>query len=200
MRNHARPPWGVVRSSFLAGPCRQIWVPAGPHLSPKEAATTELHSSPEELHPPGQIGKVLNNLPPPNTALQNLHLDMMLIPQHNSTPVGGRTALFAENWRKLSQDPWIHSTITGYQLPLQFWPKRHHSTANLREDQRLILQSEIHKLEKRCRSISKASTYLHNKPYVCGSQNRWRLEANHRPKISQLLPTTRGGRTRFKHL
>ena len=71
---------------------------------------------------------------------------MALLSQHSSTPVGGRTAQFAENWRKLSQDPWIYSSITGYQLPLQYWPKRHHSAANLREDQRLILQSEIHKL------------------------------------------------------
>ena len=71
---------------------------------------------------------------------------MALLSQHSSTPVRGRIAQFAENWRKLSQDPWINSTITGYQLTLQYCPKRHHSAANLREDQRLILQSEIHKL------------------------------------------------------
>ena len=73
-------------------------------------------------------------------------LDITLTAQRISSPAGGRTTQFAENWMKLSQDPWIHFTITGYQLPLQCWLSRNHSAANLKEDERLILQSEIHEL------------------------------------------------------
>ena len=69
---------------------------------------------------------------------------------------------------KLSQDPWIHSTITGYQLPLQCWPKRNHSTANLKEDKRLILQSKIHKLVEKgaVQRIKQSHAYLTSPMFV----------------------------------
>ena len=169
---------------FSAGLCRQIWVPTGPYLSPKEAASPEANSSPEESQQLGQITKIFPP-PPPNNAFQILQLDMTPITRHVSSPVGGRTAQFVENWMKLSQDPWIHSTITGYQLPLQCWPKRNHSTA---EDKRLILQSKIHKLVKKVLFNHKAITCLPNKLHVCGPQKRRRLEANHRSEILQFLP------------
>ena len=42
----------------------------------------------------------------------------------------------------------------------------------------------------RCRSTNKAIKCSYNKPYVCGSQKRRRLEANYRSEISQFLPGT----------
>jgi len=38
-------------------------------------------------------------------------------------PVGGRLAQFAHNWKCLTGDPWVLSTVQGYQLPLNQWPQ-----------------------------------------------------------------------------
>ena len=190
MRNHKRPPWDVARSSFFGralsanlGPDRAIPIPQRSSISRSQLLTRRIPTTWANHQ----------NLPPPNNAFQILQLDMTPITRHVSSPVGGRTAQFVENWMKLSQDPWIHSTNTGYQLPLQCCPKRNHSTANLKEDQRLILHSEIHKLVEKGCSTNKAITSLHNKPYVCGLQKRRRLEANHRPEIPQFLPRATTG-------
>ena len=70
---------GHSKSSFFGRALSANLGPSRATPTPKEAATPEPLSSAEELHPPGQIGKILNNIPPPNSALQALHLDMALL-------------------------------------------------------------------------------------------------------------------------
>ena len=74
---------------------------------------------------------------------------MDLLTQHIATPVAERTALFLENWARLSQDPWVLSTVRGYQIPLQHWPERHWSTITVREEQQSVLQEEVAKLREK---------------------------------------------------
>ena len=57
-----------------------------------------------------------------------------------ATPMAGRTALFLENWARLTQDPWVLSTVRGYQIPLEHWPEKHWSTITVREEQQSVLQ------------------------------------------------------------
>jgi len=42
---------------------------------------------------------------------------------HACTPVGGRLAQFAHNWKRLTGDQWVLLTVQGYQLPLNQWPQ-----------------------------------------------------------------------------
>ena len=74
---------------------------------------------------------------------------MNLLTQYVLTPVAGRTALFLENWARLTQDPWVLSTVKGYQIPLEHWPDKHWSTVIIREEQHSILQDEVAKLREK---------------------------------------------------
>jgi hypothetical protein len=48
-------------------------------------------------------------------AIQYLHFkDVGVV----HAPVGGRLAIFQENWHKLTKDPWILNTIMGYEIDL----------------------------------------------------------------------------------
>lgn len=75
-----------------------------------------------------------------------LQLDITIVAQNVTRPVGGRTSQFIANWNKLTQDQWVLSTAQGYQLPLGQWPSRQLSISKLTDNQLAILQLEIQKL------------------------------------------------------
>ena len=79
---------------------------------------------PGNLQGDWQNGK---QIPLPQSTFLALNLNLHLLSQHVSTPVAGRTALFLENWSKLTKDSWVLSAIRGYQIPLQHWPEKHRS-------------------------------------------------------------------------
>ena len=151
-RRPVRLHWGAVGSSFSTRPCWQFGVPAGQCFPIQQAALQVKAQSAIQFPSPqtlGKIGKSLNNLPPPHTSLRALNLNINLLTQYVLTPVAGRTALFLENWARLTQDPWVLPTVKGYQIPLKRWPDKHWSTVIIREEQHSILQDEVAKLREK---------------------------------------------------
>ena len=126
--------WGVVRSSFfdrallgIRGPSRAM-LPSPPNRAPAPTSSHSSHgtSNSPTPKPPltrGDRENLVSDLPLPHPSLLALNLKMDLLAQHISTPVAGRTCLFFENWTRVTKDPWVLTTIRGYQIPLKYWPK-----------------------------------------------------------------------------
>ena len=91
----------------------------------------------------------MSDLPLPHPSLLALNLKMDLLAQHISTPVAGRTCLFFENWTRVTKDPWVLTTIRGYQIPLKYWPKEHWSTTTVSEERQSVLLEEVTKLREK---------------------------------------------------
>ena len=103
---------------------------------------------------------------------------MALLTQHVATPVAGRTALFLENWARLTQDPWVLSAARGYQIPLEHWPEKHWSTINVREEQQSVLQEEVAKLREKeaVHPVQKTEAHIVSPVFVVPkSGGGWRL-------------------------
>ena len=114
---------------------------------------------------------------------------MSLLPQHVSMPVAGRTALFLENWGQLTQDPWVLSTVAGYQLPLNCWPERHSARfPQSGKEQDMLLEEVVKLVDKGAvHWISAPEAQVTSLPFprVGGG-----LEANNRFKIPQCIYDT----------
>ena len=107
-----------------------------------------------------------------------------------SMPVTGRTALFLENWGQLTQDPWVLSTVAGYQLPLNCWPERHSAGfPQSGKEQDMLLEEVVKLVDKGAvHWISAPEADVTSLPFprVGGGG----LEANNRFKIPQCIYDT----------
>jgi len=153
--------WQGNQHFFLAKPWYQ------------QAPTTELSQPAVSSQPPGEVNKILDGLPLPHITFQTLQLDLSLISQYSTRPVGGRTALFITNWAKLTQDQWVLTTVQGYELPLNQWPTRNIVPTHRDATQAAVLLEEVQKLAEKgaAQLVRESQTYL---PYICKSGGGWR--------------------------
>ena len=181
IRRIAKPHWGVAKSSFFDKALLAIRGPGRAMLPPQQAVLQVTFPTAAQLpssHSLGEIGKILSSLPLPHPSLQALNLNMALLTQHVATPVAGRTALFLENWARLTQDPWVLSADRGYQIPLEHWPEKHWSTINVREEQQSVLQEEVAKLREKeaVHPVQKTEAHIVSPVFVVPkSGGGWRL-------------------------
>ena len=106
--------------------------------------------------------EILYQLPQPRESLLSLGLDTALVERHACTPVGGRLAQFVHNWSCLTREPWVLSTVQGYQLPLNRWP--HYSVAphmQLKEEQSQALKAEVKSLVEKGAVIPVCESQVH---------------------------------------
>ena len=191
MRNHVRPPWGIARSSFFG---RALLANLGPG---KATPTPQRSSNPRTL-------LLIRRTPSAWTNRQNLEQSSPTKQRFTSPPLGYGTALptlFYSSWgQNSSVCRQLEKAVTRpmdsldhHRIPIT--PPILAKEASLRsqleggsEAGSAVRDTQAGR--KSCRSTNKAITCSYNKPYVCGSQKRQRLEVNYRSEISQLLPGT----------
>jgi len=86
--------------------------------------------------------------------------------------------LFLENWARLTKDPWVLSTVKGYQIPLECWPDKHWSMIIVREEHRSILQEEVDKLREKeaVHSVQQSEAHIVSPIFIIPkSGGGWRL-------------------------
>ena len=122
--------------------------------------------------------EILDQLPQPRELLLLLGLDITQMERHACTPVGGRLAQFAHNWRCLTRDPWVLESVQGYRLPLNHWPQRSMvPRMQLREDRSQALKVEVKNLIEKGAvvPVSKSQIHLTSPLFVVPkSGGRWR--------------------------
>ena len=116
---------------------------------------------------------------------------MDLLVQHIRTPVAGRTRLFFENWTKVTKDPWVLTTIRGYQIPLEYWPKEHWSTTIISKEQQSVLQEEVAKLREKeaVHPVQRTEAHIVSPVFVVPKHGGgWRLIIDLRYLNSGMVP------------
>ena len=65
-----------------------------------------------------QISNQFSTTPPPPPPINNTLWDELGLQQVNSNqmPLAGRLKYFAKNWELVTNDPWVLSAISGYQI------------------------------------------------------------------------------------
>ena len=99
------------------------------------------------LSPPGQIGGSLDSYDHAHKVLKTLFPGKF----HPMGKVAGRLQLFVQNWQKLSSDPSILETVTGWKIPFHSKPTQQHPPrmfSHDREQQSLISKEVDSMLEK----------------------------------------------------
>jgi len=158
------------------------------HTPSTHALAVSQFPSPQTL---GEIGEILSSLPQPHTSFQALQLNLHLLPRHALTPVAGRAALFLENWEQLTRDPWVLSTIRGYQPPLELWPEKHRSTITVSEEHQSVLQEEVSKLREKgaVHQVQQSDVHIISPIFVVPkSGGGWRLIIDLRYLNSHMVP------------
>ena len=61
-------------------------------------------------------------------------MDMDIVRQEAWRPVGGRLANFLQNWKQISNDPWILDTVSGYKMEFLGHPQQRAVPATIRLD------------------------------------------------------------------
>ena len=126
----------MVIAHFFEGACLQIREQAGQEFLPiwlrvKEKGShlseqSNIRESEADM-PPIPRSLLTSPSEPTNTptqevimptpsGLSSLGLDISLIHQYITYPVGGRLTHFVSNWKKITQDPWILQTVQGLRL------------------------------------------------------------------------------------
>ncbi|XP_065902073.1 uncharacterized protein [Dysidea avara] len=126
-----------------------------------------------------------------STLGRTLNLNLHLLPRHTLTPVAGRAALFLENWACLTKDPWVLSTIRGYQIPLECLPEQHRSTITVSREQQSVLQEEVSKLREKgaVHPVQQSEAHIISPIFVVPkSGGGWRLIIDLRYLNSHIVP------------
>ena len=75
-------------------------------------------------------------------------------------PVAGRLRFFKENWKKLTNDPFILKVVQGYQIPLLPEPTQFSSPSEvqMKQEEQILVDQEIEKMLEK--TNNKTSTTL----------------------------------------
>ena len=75
-------------------------------------------------------------------------MDMSIPKREANRPVGGRISLFADNWLKISQDPWVREAVTGHRLELLTHPVQYGTRVGVRMEaaKEQLLSKEVEDL------------------------------------------------------
>ena len=167
---------GGPKSVFSRGPWQEVGASAGQLSDPIKLPITPvtkrqfiLQIKGEKPTLLGPTKEILDQLPQSRELLLLLGLDITQMERHACTPVGGRLAQFAHDWRCLTRDPWVLESIQGYGVPLNHWPQRSMVPCmQLREDQSQALKAEVKNLIEKGAvvPVSKSQIQLTSPPFV----------------------------------
>ena len=191
------PLWGIAKDSCFhkALPPRRgpaMLLPQQAALQPASLqATTPKVVQLSRPHSLREIRKILDSLSLPHHSLQALNLNLHLLVQHISTHVAVRTALFLENWARFTKDPWVLTTVKGYQILLENWPEKHWSSTTFIKEQQIILLEEVTKLREKgaIRPVLQEEAHIVSPVFVVPkSGGDWRLIIDLRHLNTCMLP------------
>ena len=104
----------------------------------------------------------------------------------NQLPIAGRLKYFIKNWEMVTNDPWVHNTISGYQICFTNLPYQNTIPSMIVsvEDQ-VVIDKEIEEMIKKTSHSICPTTSPQNKlsKYtVCGPQEGRRAKASVQPQ------------------
>ena len=194
--------WGVVRSSFfdrallgIRSPSRAMF-PSPPNRAPAPTSSHSNHGTSNSPTPKPPLTRGDRENLERFTLATSLAASTQLEygpthPTYIATLVAGRTCLFFENWTRVTKDPWVLTTIRGYQIPLEYWPKEHWSTTTVSEEQQSVLLEEVTKLREKEAVLPVQQTEAHivSPVFVVPKHGGgWRLIINLRYLNSYMVP------------
>ena len=105
-----------------------------------------------------------------------------------SPVLGGRLSLFVENWKKLTQDSWVLSTVQGYKITFHTEPyQRRIPTTVVNKDEDAFISEEVQSL------LEKGAVVQHHEiffKHFYSHQERGRTSPHNQPQISKQVCST----------